>query len=346
MAGVTKSHPGGYERTFPHSRYNDPRGGRHSALERNVLRYRAVETALYLYYAEEVRRFVMTTIYPAAIRDAAAPPWETIEEQRLWVLIARVLGDAELAGTLSSADAQKVRHACQHDPKQGNKLRKALRYAVDTSIFTASEADELVELLDYRNDIAHRVHLVMSDLTRSYGASEFLAYDPPLYKGDALDRLRGYKKSLWGRTRHMVHTLSMDGLMFDHAERFFEEELGRLEELIQKQILLEKQRFHAVRAELDLSGTDLVGELDPRFPLNFHQNGHDGATDTGHLTRCGAEICYRLFDLGKSPLAVAYLMGMSLRAAQRRRKRWREVGGQGRTPYEIERLPWYPKQRE
>jgi hypothetical protein len=32
-------------------------------------------------------------------------------------------------------------------------------------------------------------------------------------------------------------------------------------------------------------------------------------TSTGHLTKRGAEICYRLFDLGKSPMAVAYLMG-------------------------------------
>lgn len=42
-------------------------------------------------------------------------------------------------------------------------MRIALKYAVDASILTAAEADELKGLLDYRNDIANDVHLVMAD---------------------------------------------------------------------------------------------------------------------------------------------------------------------------------------
>ncbi len=343
MAGATKSHPDSYERMFPHSRFDDPRGGRPSALERNVLRYRAVETALYLYYAEEVRNFMMATVYPAATRTPSAPPWETTEEQRLWTLTIQVIGDAELAGSLSRVDARAIRHAIEHDGKQGKKLREAFRYAVSTGILTVSEADELVGLLSYRNDIAHRIHLVMADVTRLYGASELLAYFQTTYKGHALDRLRAYRKSLWGRTKHMVHTISMDGLMFDHAERVYEEELQRLDRLIQKQINRERQRIETIRSELDLSDTELVGELDPRFPLNFHSNGVDDGPDTGHLTKRGVEICYRLFDMGKSPLAVAYLMGMSLRAVQTRQKRWVEAGGPNRTRSAIERVPWLPR---
>ena len=63
-------------RAFPYSRYDDPRGGRPSALERNVLRYRATEVALYLFYAEEVRNFMLTTVYPVAIKDPSAGPFE------------------------------------------------------------------------------------------------------------------------------------------------------------------------------------------------------------------------------------------------------------------------------
>lgn len=302
MAEVTKSHPKRqHGRTFPHSRYDDPRGGRPSALERNILRYRAAEATLYLFYAEEVRDFMMANIYPHAIRDPAASPGETSEERRLKGVLGRLLSDAELAGTLSPADAQKVRHANQHDSKEGKKLRKAFGYAVGAGMFTTPEADELVELLNYRNDIAHRIHLVMSDVTRSYWTSEHVAFTAPAYKGDALDRMRAYKDSLWKRTRSLMLTLSMDGLLFEHAERTYEEELKRLDRLIQVQIRREQQRLQAISAELDLSGTELVGDLHPRFPYNHHSNGSDGGPDTGHLTKRGIEICYRLYDLGKSP---------------------------------------------
>jgi len=338
VAGVTKAHPKRqHGRTFPHSRYDDPRGGRASALERNVLRYRAAEATLYLFYAEEVRDFMMANVYPRAIKDPQASPWETSEEQRLQGVLGRLLNDAELAGALTSADAQKIRHANQHDPKEGKKLRKAFGYAVGVGMFTASEADELVELLSYRNDIAHRIHLVMSDVTRSYWTSEHVAFTAPAYKGDALDRLRSYKTSLWNRARSFMLTLSMDGLLFEHAERTYEDELKRLDQLIQVQIRREQQRMRTIYTELDLSGTELIGDLHPRFPYNHHSNGSDGGPDTGHLTKRGIEICYRLYDLRKSPLAVSYIMGMSLRAAQVRRKGWLNAGGFDRIKAEVER---------
>jgi hypothetical protein len=76
VVGVSKSHPKrAHGPAFPHNRYDDPRGGRPSALERNVLRYRAAEATLYLFYAAEVRDFMianMSNMYPRAIKDAAA----------------------------------------------------------------------------------------------------------------------------------------------------------------------------------------------------------------------------------------------------------------------------------
>ena len=62
----------------------------------------------------------------------------------------------------------------------------------------------------------------------------------------------------------------MDGLLFEHAERTYEEELKRLEKLIQVQIRREQQRLLGISDELYLSGTEFVGNLNPRFPLNFH----------------------------------------------------------------------------
>jgi len=48
------------------------------------------------------------------------------------------------------------------------------------------------------------------------------------------------------------------------------------------------------------------------------------------LTQRGEEICYRLFDKGKSPMAVAHLMGISLKAARKRHGMWQATGGVNR----------------
>jgi hypothetical protein len=208
-------------------------------------------------------------------------------------------------------------------------------------MFTEPEAAEVKELLEYRNDIAHRIHLVMSDVSRSYWATDRVAFTAPTYKGDALDRLRAYRVSLWKRTPgRLMLRLSMDGMLFEFAERAYENDLERLDRLIQTQIKQESERAKAINDELDLRGTELVEDLDPRFPANHCSDrsyGDDYVPPTGHLTKRGIEICYRLYDMGKRPIAVAYLMGMSLRAAENRRKGWHKAGGIGRIRAAVQR---------
>lgn len=342
MPGVQKTHRVRKNgRAFPASRYDDPRGGRAAALERNILRYRAIEATLYLSYAEEVRDFMMATVYPQATKDPDADPWEPAKDSRLERTLGHLLMDAELAKKVSFEDAQALRLAFANDRKLGKKLRVAFGYAIKIGMFTDAEANELQELLDYRNDIAHRTHLVMSDVSRSYWATDHVAYTAPTYKGDALDRLRAYRRSLWDRTRNrLALRLSMDSMLFEFAERVYEDDLKRLDLLIQSQIDREARRTAKINAELDLRGTELVGDLAPRFPPNHRSSrsyGDDYIPPTGHLTKRGVEICYRLFDLGKSPMAVAYLMGISLRAADNRLKGWHKAGGADRIRAEIRR---------
>ena len=74
-----------------------------------------------------------------------------------------------------------------------------------------SEAAELKALLEYRNDIAHRIYLVMSDISRNYWAIDHVAYAAPAYKGEALDRLRAFRRSLWERARGKFLLKFVDG---------------------------------------------------------------------------------------------------------------------------------------
>jgi hypothetical protein len=342
MPGVTKHHTErSYGRAFPASRYDDPRGGRASALERNILRYRATEATVYLFYAEEVRRFMLTDVHRAAVREPGKTMWEQPEERRLQRVFADILRNAETAKQLSPEDAETMRRVFASERQQGKKLKTAFAYAVTIGIFSDAEAAELRALLGYRNVIAHRIDLVMSDISRNYWAIDHVAYTAPAYKGEALDRLRAFRRSLWKRApSQLLLTVSMNNMLFEFAEHAFEQDLKRLDRLIEKQIALERERYEAINADLDLRGTELVDDLSPRFPAN-HRPGRQGYGDdyipaTGHLTKRGVEICYRLFDLGKSPLAVAYLMGMTLRTAERRHQGWIKSGGLRRFRAEVE----------
>lgn len=343
MPGVAKHQSKrNYGRTFPASRYDDPRGGRASALERNILRYRANEAAIYLFYTEEVRSFLLTDVHRAATRVPSTESWEPPEEIRLQRVLSRLIVEAEGTGKLSPKDAATLRRTSEHDRHQGKKLKTAFGYAIAVGIFTEAEAIELKALLDYRNDIAHRIHLVMADINRNYGAIDHVAFAAPTYKTKALDRLRAFRDSLWERGRgKLIWTVSMNHMLFELAERTYEAELKRLDRIITKQIDRERQRYKAISAELDLSATELIDDLSPRFPAN-HRPGRRGPGDcyipaTGHLTNRGVEVCYRLFDLGKSPMAVAYLMGMTLRSAERRKLSWIKAGGHRRMRLEVER---------
>jgi hypothetical protein len=273
---------------------------------------------------------MVQTIYPNAIKSPTIPLPKKSEEQRLSGVLLGLIANAELAGKITPEDARKLRNEQSHDPREGKKLRQAFIYAVEKDRFTQSEADELQGLLGYRNDVAHRLHEIMADISRSHWNRERLEFRPSAYKTDALDRLRSYRESLWKRARGLVVRSSLNGLKFELAEQVYKEDLSRLETLISMQIEREDRRLKKIYAELNLNATELQGELHPQHLLNFYQNGFDGGPNTGHLTKRGAEICYRLFDLGKSPIAVAYLMGISLQAAKRREKRWKEAGGVSR----------------
>jgi DNA-binding NarL/FixJ family response regulator len=62
-------------------------------------------------------------------------------------------------------------------------------------------------------------------------------------------------------------------------------------------------------------------ELDPGSPLN-----KDGA----FLTPRGIEVCYRLFDMGKTRYAVAEALKISYGAATHRYHAWEKLGGKDR----------------
>jgi DNA-binding NarL/FixJ family response regulator len=69
-----------------------------------------------------------------------------------------------------------------------------------------------------------------------------------------------------------------------------------------------------------------TSEFDPKDPANKKEVG-----GLMKLTHRGMEICYRLFDAGKTRYAVATAMDISFGAANHRYEAWKKLGGVNRT---------------
>src|SRR5271163_408422 len=100
-------------------RFTDPLGSKLPALEQNILKYRAIEMLLVMFYAEELKRDVLNRI-------------QTTDRMR----------------RLHSGDAlERVPNGAK------NSVDKALSALVTDRAITAADKIEIVKLIDYRNVI-------------------------------------------------------------------------------------------------------------------------------------------------------------------------------------------------
>jgi uncharacterized protein YutE (UPF0331/DUF86 family) len=277
------------------NRFRYPEGPRLPALEKNILKYRAFEMVLMLSYTEHLKETVIHAII-------ATDRWTKKGAPRL----------------------------TKQSPK---KLRRAVAALVEDGILTKKETKEVVELVNFRNKIAHNVQELTFDVSRDTWARQVQQFDQSKYDYGALKRLKWFVDELQDRMgSKYVHTLSMATRLFSSAEQTYEGELKRLRRKIDGQIVVRKRRNARLKDEISLKGTVLGEKNNPAHPLNTARNGN--------LTKRGVEVCFRLFDAGKNPLAVATLMFISTKAARKRRKQWLQAGGNNRRREESELLPF------
>jgi hypothetical protein len=216
-----------------------------------------------------------------------------------------------------------------------NPVDRALGALVADKAISAAEKAEIVELIDYRNVVAHQMHYVFADVSPTMIARDIVAFSPdrPQYNYDALKRLRHFQKLFDGlyRTHHYIEELRYDRILFRAAEKTFLNEIKRLDKTISRLMDQRNDAIKRLNSELSLKDTGFVDALHPRDPHNTY--------DDNRLTRRGIEICYRLFDAGKSLMAVAHLMGLSLQAVRKRYKLWLEHGGKQRPKIDFDKLP-------
>jgi hypothetical protein len=202
-----------------------------------------------------------------------------------------------------------------------NIVDKALTALVADAAITALQKNEIVKLIDYRNFIGHQIHNLLADVGGPFAHKQarYLPANAPKYDDTAVKRLRFYRKHFDGlyRTHHYEFTLSPDRFAFEAAEKTYLREIRRLKRKIDRQYAFRCQQVDGVNAELSLKGTGLEEEV--YHPLNRYDNSEG---QEGRLTKRGIAVLYKLFDLGKSSMAVAHLTRLSLTAVKKRRKMW------------------------
>jgi hypothetical protein len=192
---------------------------------------------------------------------------------------------------------------------------KAWAYLVANGVITQAESDDIQRLTDYRNTIAHDIQQLTFDLSQESFVADYGEVYKVKYDDKALKRLKAYRPKIEKGLQHMLVVLSFDHLLFDAAERTFEDELARLRKKIDKKLTERKAEIERLRDEIStLTEKDYL-EMGLYHPRNQAANRQ--------LTEIGVRVCEALFERNLSPLAVSYLMWLSYRATSRRYRTWK-----------------------
>ncbi len=287
--------------------YATPHRGLPRALERGILKYRAMQMVLILFYAEHLRARIV----------------QAVETQARF---SRAFADDQVTTPVPPGPPPSQ--------KQSKQLDRALKALVADEVINGAEVVEIKELLGFRHTVAHEVHNLTADLSNEKFARSLHEYgELTPFDYEAASKLEDWVRILGERlrARQWVQTAHFERITFRAAEKTLKAELKRLSSVVDR--LMEKRRAetNSINQEFDLRETELVGDYDPRHPYAQY--------DDGRLTKIGVEICYRLFAMGKSNLAVAHLLEISLKAVQHRRRMWGSIGGIKREPIELASIP-------
>lgn len=227
-------------------RQHRPEGPAPTTLERNVLRLRAFEMVLVLFYMEDLKAYIVQSIQ---ITD-------------------------KLNGKNRLQDGKPN--------KQGKKLELARNVLVAEGVITDAESEELHRLINYRNTIGHEIH----DMTVAVGAYTHLSMDrtslEPIdaYDYRAVARAAALREKIVnGMGRKFILAISLDPLKFEAAEKTYLVEIKRLKAKVNKGIHKLNELINDTNGSMKAIPKSVLESAQPGHPHNQKQNGH--LTDKG-----------------------------------------------------------------
>ena len=122
-------------------------------------------------------------------------------------------------------------------------LERAWAIKVEEGILTAKEAEQIQELISYRNDIAHKFHVMTMDLSNEKYAQDAVSLVGPRYDYFALNRVRKISKKVYlGFQKKFVMLAGLDHAQFADQEHALDYELRLLSRRIEKQFAKRQQQ--------------------------------------------------------------------------------------------------------
>ena len=197
------------------------------------------------------------------------------------------------------------------------KYKNRWEILVENEIISQSDSDKIQRLIEYRNDIAHRIHQLTYDISREPDVQYYQEVYNAKYDYEALNKLKQYREKIYTgfASKSRIFTARPEPWLFEATEKTYQQEMNRLSKKITRQIAIRKEETHKLNAELSTVDHRLLNDIVPYHPQNIAVNGT--------LTKRGVESCYRLFDHNVSALAVAYLMRISYRAVMNHHRVWK-----------------------
>jgi hypothetical protein len=111
-------------------------------------------------------------------------------------------------------------------------LEKAFEILVSKEIITEKESEDLQSIISLRNQIGHKIHELVSDIS----APKTLRERDQIYDYFALNRFERHREKISrGMMKHFVLEVSFRDLVFEQAEATYKEELRRLHKRIERQ---------------------------------------------------------------------------------------------------------------
>lgn len=226
-------------------------------------------------------------------------------------------------------NAMRATYAERFASDTKNLYQKVWRTLVDDGIITEAESTAIQRLVDYRNMIAHELHQLTAELSRESFAEDFVSSTSRRrYDYEALRNVKRYRdKIIQGMRPSYVFPLSFKTVVFEASEKAYRQEMDCLRRRIRRQIRERKNEMVYLKGELEAAG-DLLRQLMPFHPLNV--------TGNGTLSKRGVQVCFRLFSIGLSTMAVSYAMRVSYRAINCRRREWERLGRPDAQPAAVE----------
>ncbi|MGC1468085.1 MAG: hypothetical protein WA793_01775 [Sphingorhabdus sp.] len=276
------------------ARWTDIHGSKLRALERNLVRYRTYQIVLFLHKAERIKRWLedlsrgFDPSVPLSTKSGVVPP-----------------------------------HVTNASWKRMPPWRRAAERLNEQGYIDDKQRDTVVELVRYRNVIAHDMALLYGDIGTTRDNREFPKFAeiyPHRFEYKNLDRIVEIENQLDETVSpHFVMVLRLEWRLFDSTASFLFSELRRLKPIINRQVAPRRDEIGRVMEEIKVHSSN----------WNWHEGFYPRKTAyffaNGRLTPVGQKACYRLFEDGLSDLACAHLMNLSISSIKKRRRMWQQL---------------------